>query len=224
MMWKIGVVFGVVVLTAACGPESSQHGIGRGSGTGGSAGAPSGGNSATGGSPTGGSAAEGGQGLIVGPICPEGEPEAGSACDSTAINCRYDVCGDDTSKMFSCRAGQWQLTRTCGPLDCPAERPLFLSDCAPLEGIVCSYVEDCCGTEPATQAVVARCESSQWTLRGPSPGEGCSFCQVQHESGSACDLPSECINTGCYRISCYAQPLVDECVEGVWRSQTLCSK
>jgi hypothetical protein len=40
----------------------------------------------------------------MGPLCPEGEPEAGSACNSTAINCLYDVCGDSTSKMFSCRA------------------------------------------------------------------------------------------------------------------------
>ena len=116
------------------------------------------------------------------------------------------------------------MTRGCGALDCPPARPLFLSDCAPLEGIVCEYVEDCCGTEPSTQSVVALCESSQWTLRGPSRGEGCSFCQVHHESGSVCDLPSECANVGCYSISCYAQPLVEECVEGLWRVQTLCSK
>jgi hypothetical protein len=59
---------------------------------------------------------------------------------------------------------------------------------------------------------------------GPPPDEACSFCQVHHESGTACDLPSECAKAGCYWISCYAQPLVEDCVEGVWRAQTLCSK
>jgi hypothetical protein len=211
---------GVAALMAACGTASSQHGIGGGAGAGGSAGAPSGDNPAS-----GGSASEGGQGIMItGPICPEGEPDAGSACDSTAINCRYDVCGDETSKMFSCRAGLWQVTRACGPLDCPAERPLFLSDCAQLEGIECRYVEDCCGTEPTTQSVLARCEFSQWILKGPAREEACSFCQVHHEDGTACDQPSECIQVGCYWTSCYAQPLVEECVDGVWRSQTLCSK
>jgi hypothetical protein len=223
MKSKVGVVLGVAALTAACGPESSQNGIGGGAGTGESAGSPNGGNTAIGGSTSGGSAAEGGAGITA-PICPEGEPEAGSACDSTAINCRYDGCGDDTSKMFSCRGRQWHLIRACGHLDCPPERPLFLSDCAPLEGIECRYVEDCCGTEPATQSVVARCEFSQWTLMGPPPDELCSFCRVHHEIGAACDLPSECAKVGCYWTSCYAQPLVEECVEGVWRSETLCSK
>jgi hypothetical protein len=215
MMSKIGVVLGVAALTAGCSSESSQHGMVG----------PSGGNTSTGGSSAGGgSAAQGGQVTIMGPICPEGEPEAGSACDSTAINCRYDVCGDDTSKMFSCQAGHWRVARACGPLECPPERPLFLSDCAPLEGLECSYVEDCCGTEPDTQSVVARCEFGQWTLMGPSPGEACSFCQVHHAQGAACELPSECAKAGCYWISCYAQPLVEECVDGVWRLETLCSK
>jgi hypothetical protein len=216
LMWKTRVVvFVVAALTAACG-ESIREGE--------SAGAPSGGAIATGGSSgAGGTATQGGQGSIIGPVCPGLAPEVGSACDSTAINCSY-ACGDDTSEMFSCRVGQWHLTRACGILECPPDRPSFLSDCAPLEGIVCRYEEDCCGTEPATQSVVARCELSEWTLTGPPRGEGCSFCRVQHEVGSACDLPPGCLNVGCYSISCYAQPLVESCVDGVWRAQTLCSK
>jgi hypothetical protein len=221
MTRKFAFLLAATVLTAGCGPESSQHRVGGGAGASESAGAPTGGSTASGGSAGGGS---GGQGGITGPICPEVEPEAGSACDSAAINCHYDVCGDDTSKMLSCRAGAWRVTRACGKLACPPERPAFLSDCAPLEGIACPYVEDCCGADPATQAVVARCEFSQWTLTGPPPEQACSFCQVRHEDGRACEQPSACIKVGCYATSCYGQPLVEECVAGVWRSQTLCSK
>ncbi len=218
MMRTLGVVLGLSVLTAGCGPESTQHRSGGSAGTGENAGAANGGNAATVGS--GG----GGQGGIMGPTCPDEEPEAGSACDSTAINCPYDSCGDDTAKMVSCQAGSWRITRACGPLDCPTERPSFLSDCAPLEGIECRYVEDCCSTAPTTQTVVARCEFSRWTLTGPPPEQACSFCQVHHEDGRACDQPSECRRVGCYWTSCYGQPLVEECVAGVWLSQTLCSK
>ncbi len=214
-----GVALGGAALIAACGAESSQDGIGGRAGAGGSAGAPSGGTAANGGSVSGG-----GQGIITEPICPEEEPVAGSACDSTAINCRYEVCGDDTSKMLSCRLGLWHVTRACGPLDCPPTRPRFLSDCAPLEGIECRYVEDCCDTEPSTQPVAARCESSRWILLGPAPEEACSFCRVHHQDGAACDRPSACMDVGCYFTSCYAQPLVEECIEGVWSSKTLCSK
>jgi hypothetical protein len=217
-MWKLRFVLGAAAFTAACAADSGQLGNRGGAGTGESGGAPSGGNASSGGS------AGDGPGGITGPICPNEEPEAGSECDSTAINCRYDVCGDETLKMLSCQAGQWRVTRACGPLECPPERPRFLSDCAPLEGIGCRYVEDCCGTEPATQTVVARCEFSQWILTGAPEEEACSFCRVHHEDGAACDRPSQCSSVGCYWISCYAQPLVEECVEGVWRSQTLCSK
>jgi hypothetical protein len=217
MMSKLAVVLVLTALAFACSAESSE--LGGGSGPRQTAGAPSSGGSAGDGN-TGGS----GSVTITPPVCPETEPEAGSACDSTAINCPYDVCGDEPSKMFSCRQGQWVLTRACGPLDCPEERPLFLSDCAPLETLECHYVEDCCGTEPATQAVVARCEFSQWTLMGPSYEEACSFCRGHHQQETACDLPSGCENVGCYWVSCYAQPLVEECVDGVWRVQTTCSK
>jgi hypothetical protein len=111
-----------------------------------------------------------------------------------------------------------------GSLECPPQRPLFLSDCAPLEGIGCEYVEDCCGIDPSTQTVIARCELGRWVLSGPEPEEACSFCRTHHDDGTACEQPPACREVGCYWTSCYAQPLVEECIEGVWRSQTLCSK
>lgn len=216
-MWTIGAVLGLAVLSTGCSSETSQLAVGGTGGTAGS-GAANGGDSAH-----GGTGPSGGQTTITEPACPDEEPEAGSPCASAATNCPYDVCGDDTSSMFSCRGGSWQLTRACGLLDCPAERPPFLSDCAPLEGLQCTYVEDCCGTDPATQTVFMRCESSQWTVLG-TPEETCSFCRVHHEDGTACEQPSECKSVGCYWTSCYAEPLVEECVEGLWRSRTLCSK
>lgn len=226
-MWKTVVALGQMALLAACSPQSTERGVGGASAMGG-AGASSGGSPATAGAAVnagaGGQATNagaGGQATITGPICPEEEPEPGSACTSTV--CRYDTCDDGTWKLFSCREGSWRLTRACGVPECPPERPPFLSDCAPLEGIQCPYVEDCCGAEPATQTVVMGCESSLWTVLD-APDEACSFCRVHHEEGATCDQPSACSNVGCYRISCYSQPQVEECVDGRWHSQTLCSK
>lgn len=215
-MWKTSFVVGLAALTAACGSENRENHSGGEAARGAAAG------NAVGGAAAGGSAAAGGQGTVLGSSCPDVEPEAGSPCDSNAVNCRYEVCGDDTTKLFSCRKGQWQLARGCGPLDCPPNRPAFLSDCAPLEGIECHYTEDCCDSEPSAQSVFARCEYGQWTLR--SLGESCSFCKLQHEAGVECGLPPACGSAGCYRISCYGQPYVEECVDGLWRTQTLCSK
>jgi hypothetical protein len=121
-------------------------------------------------------------------------------------------------------AGPEVPPRDCPPVDgadtdCPAERPTFLCPCsAPRE---CSYQEDTCGT---TQTVWARCDGSQWRLYGSPDETGPELCRFNHMPGTPCDLPPGCTEASCYSLSCYGEPYVEECVEGVWRTATLCSK
>jgi len=121
--------------------------------------------------------------------------------------------------------GPYVPERNCPPVDetgdCPAERPTFLCPCTPRAG-ECRYEENTCGT---TQAVSARCDNAVWELFGSLGREdGPAICRVNHELGSPCDLPPDCAQANCYSISCYGRPYVEECVEGVWRTATLCSK
>lgn len=220
MSSRVALVLGFAALAVACGGDSRSEGTRNGAGRGGSGGVS--GTSGTGGA---GTAGMGGTMPMIGPNCPDEEPEVDAPCDLFGA-CAYDVCSDGHVKALACDGGRWHLMRACGPLDCPAERPEFLSDCAPLEGLQCRYVEDCCGdgVGPDTQTVIASCSQGRWMLSPASSGEGCAFCAFQHVEGAVCDLPAECVNSGCYSISCYAEPFVQDCVDGAWRLRTLCSK
>ena len=107
-------------------------------------------------------------------------------------------------------------TRARVPLVCSTTRPGFLPDCTPLEGLECPYVEDCCGT---SQTVSARCTNGVWKLYGAGRS-ACSVCTTAHSDGEACNLPADCAHASCFVTSCYGQPLVEDCIDGVWRVAT----
>jgi hypothetical protein len=152
--------------------------------------------------------------------CPADEPVEAEPCEQQG-SCEYATCSDPANVSgWWCRGGAWVHARACPPLVCPTTRPGFLSDCTPLEGLECPYVEDCCGT---SQTVTARCTNGVWKLYGAGRS-ACSVCTTAHSDGEACNLPADCAHASCFVTSCYGQPLVEDCIDGVWRVATTCSK
>ena len=88
MSSKVALVLGFAAFSVACGGDSRSEGARNGAGRGGS-----GGVSGTGGTGGAGTAGMGGTMPMIGPNCPDEEPEVDGPCDSFGA-CAYDVCSD----------------------------------------------------------------------------------------------------------------------------------